>query len=73
MRSAGIFREHRSYAMLRQRRGGGGGAAHERRPPVFVSAFLSILGLGLMVYVLFAVAVYALPFFVALPTAYLLR
>ncbi|MEM9369664.1 MAG: hypothetical protein AAGA26_00775 [Pseudomonadota bacterium] len=33
---------------------------------MFVSAFLSILGLGLMVYVLFAVAVYALPFFVAL-------
>ena len=33
---------------------------------MFVSALLSILGLGLMVYVLFAVAIYALPFFVAL-------
>ncbi|WP_299959387.1 hypothetical protein [uncultured Roseobacter sp.] len=33
---------------------------------MFVSAFLSILGLGLLVYVLFAVAAYALPFFVAL-------
>ncbi|WP_306119123.1 MULTISPECIES: hypothetical protein [unclassified Roseitalea] len=32
---------------------------------MFVSAILSVLGLGLMVYVLFALAVYALPFFVA--------
>ncbi|MEL6997667.1 MAG: hypothetical protein AAFP68_05345 [Pseudomonadota bacterium] len=31
---------------------------------MFASAFLSILGLGLMVYVLFALAVYALPAFV---------
>ncbi len=33
---------------------------------MFLSAFLSVLGLGLMVYVLFATAVYALPFFVGL-------
>ncbi len=33
---------------------------------MFLSAFLSVLGLGLMVYVLFAAAVYALPFFVGL-------
>ena len=32
---------------------------------MFVSAILSVLGLGFMVYVLFALAVYALPFFVA--------
>jgi len=32
---------------------------------MFVSAILSALGLGFMVYVLFALAVYALPFFVA--------
>lgn len=32
---------------------------------MFVSALLSVLGLGFMVYVLFALAVYALPFFVA--------
>lgn len=32
---------------------------------MFVSAMLSVLGLGFMVYVLFALAVYALPFFVA--------
>lgn len=33
---------------------------------MFVSAFLSIIGLGVLVYALFSVAVYALPFFVAL-------
>ncbi|WP_306120640.1 MULTISPECIES: hypothetical protein [unclassified Roseitalea] len=32
---------------------------------MLVSAILSVLGLGFMVYVLFALAVYALPFFVA--------
>ncbi|GMN13047.1 MULTISPECIES: hypothetical protein [Alphaproteobacteria] len=32
---------------------------------MFVSAFLSIVGLGFLVYVLFSLAVYALPFFVA--------
>ncbi|MGB0497280.1 MAG: hypothetical protein ACPGID_02990 [Rubricella sp.] len=32
---------------------------------MFVSAILSVLGLGFIVYVLFALAVYALPFFVA--------
>lgn len=32
---------------------------------MFVSAILSVLGLGFLVYVLFALAVYALPFFVA--------
>jgi len=32
---------------------------------MFVSAILSVLGLGFMVYMLFALAVYALPFFVA--------
>lgn len=32
---------------------------------MFVSAFLSIIGLGFLVYVLFSLAVYALPFFVA--------
>lgn len=32
---------------------------------MFVSAILSVLGLGFMVYVLFALAVYALPFFIA--------
>jgi len=32
---------------------------------MFLSAILSVLGLGFMVYVLFALAVYALPFFVA--------
>lgn len=32
---------------------------------MFVSAILSVLGLGFMVYVLFTLAVYALPFFVA--------
>ncbi|VVT24606.1 hypothetical protein [Rhizobium sp. EC-SD404] len=32
---------------------------------MFVSAILSVLGLGFMVYVLFALAIYALPFFVA--------
>tara|TARA_R110002049_G_scaffold247690_6_gene422213 strand:- start:5366 stop:5836 length:471 start_codon:yes stop_codon:yes gene_type:complete len=32
---------------------------------MFVSAFLSIIGLGFIVYVLFSLAVYALPFFVA--------
>jgi len=30
-----------------------------------LSAILSVLGLGFMIYVLFALAVYALPFFVA--------
>jgi len=33
---------------------------------MFVSAFLSIIGLGFLVYVLFSLAVYALPFFVAM-------
>ena len=33
---------------------------------MFVSAFLSVIGLGFLVYVLFSLAVYALPFFVAL-------
>ena len=33
---------------------------------MFLSVFLSILGLGFMVYVLFSLAVYALPFFIAL-------
>ncbi|MEM7547969.1 MAG: hypothetical protein AAF367_20785 [Pseudomonadota bacterium] len=33
---------------------------------MFLSAFLSIIGLGLMVYLLFSLAVYALPIFVAL-------
>lgn len=33
---------------------------------MFVSAILGVLGLGFMVYVLFALAVYALPFFVAI-------
>ncbi|MEM7667432.1 MAG: hypothetical protein AAF250_16405 [Pseudomonadota bacterium] len=33
---------------------------------MFVSAFLSILGLGFLVYAMFALAVYALPFAVAL-------
>lgn len=32
---------------------------------MFLSAILSVLGLGFMVYVLFTLAVYALPFFVA--------
>jgi len=32
---------------------------------MFVSAILSVLGLGFMVYVLFVLAIYALPFFVA--------
>lgn len=32
---------------------------------MFISAILSVLGLGFMVYVLFTLAVYALPFFVA--------
>jgi len=32
---------------------------------MFLSAIVSVLGLGFMVYVLFALAVYALPFFVA--------
>jgi len=32
---------------------------------MFLSAILSVLGLGFMVYLLFALAVYALPFFVA--------
>lgn len=33
---------------------------------MFLSAFLSVLGLGFLVYVLFSLAVYALPFFVAM-------
>ncbi|WP_299632002.1 hypothetical protein [uncultured Roseobacter sp.] len=33
---------------------------------MFLSAFLSIIGLGVLVYVLFSLAVYALPFFVAM-------
>lgn len=33
---------------------------------MFVSAFLSVIGLGFLVYVLFSLAVYALPFFVAM-------
>lgn len=33
---------------------------------MFLSAFLSIIGLGFLVFVMFNVAVYALPFFVAL-------
>lgn len=33
---------------------------------MFLSAFLSIIGLGVLVYVLFSLAVYALPLFVAL-------
>jgi hypothetical protein len=32
---------------------------------MFVSVFLSIIGLGFLVYVLFSLAVYALPFFIA--------
>lgn len=32
---------------------------------MFISTILSVLGLGVMVYVLFTLAVYALPFFVA--------
>ena len=32
---------------------------------MFISTILSVLGLGFMVYVLFTLAVYALPFFVA--------
>ncbi|MEM8992200.1 MAG: hypothetical protein AAF882_17910 [Pseudomonadota bacterium] len=33
---------------------------------MFISAILSVIGLGFMVYVLFTLAVYALPFFIAM-------